>query len=295
MQAQNIRPSFKCFLTLYRRYEVRKVCCIVLIAMCMPAVNHVHADTLASDKFRIALGGYSVYRYDSVMSLTDSNLGAGISISPEDTLGLKTEQSVVRLDGHYRFTDEDALTYSWYRIKSNGIKSLQESFDWIDENGNPITIPVGAVVDTALDYDILKLGYLWSFYHTDKVELAVGAGLHITRIAVGLRSDTTSSGVGTRDVSTSLPLPVLSFSIQYKVTPKFGWYIKSEFFTLKFDKWDGTYTDTTLGMEYRLFDNIGLGVALAGNALKVTENAASYTFQYDNRVTGILFNVAAYF
>ena len=268
---------------------------ILLLAMFIVAINPVQAEETVPDKFRIALGGYSVFRYDSLMSLTEANLGAGISISPEDTLGLKTEQSVLRLDGHYRFNKKHALTYSWYSISSDGNKSLEKEIDWIDDEGNAITIPIGASVDTSLDYDIFKVGYLYSFHHTDKVELAVGAGLHMTRIEVGLNAEATSLTREVRDVSTDLPLPVLSFALVYQVTPKFSWHLKSEFFALEFDKWDGRYTDTTLGMEYRFFKHVGLGIALAGNSLKVTEDTDDYKFSYDNRITGVLLNVAAYF
>jgi len=78
-----------------------------------------------------------------------------------------------------------------------------------------------------------------SYYHTDKVELGAGAGLHMTRIAVGLTTDTTSAGVDARNVSTTLPLPVFSFGLSYHVTPKFSWFLNAGFFTLKFDDWDG--------------------------------------------------------
>ena len=80
---------------------------------------------------------------------------------------------------------------SFHHISSQGDKVIDEDFEWLDENGDPITVPVGAEVNTALDYDIFKVGYLWSFHHTDKVELAAGVGLHMTRIGIGLRSDTT--------------------------------------------------------------------------------------------------------
>lgn len=268
---------------------------IFLVLSFMAAFNFAHAEEVIPDKFRISLGGFTVVRYDSVMSLTEPNLGAGISISPEDTLGLNTEQSVLRLDGYYRFTRTHALSYSWYSISSDGNKTIEEEFDWIDENGDAITVPVGAKVDTSLDYDIFKLSYLWSFYHTDKVVMSAGVGLHMTRIAIGLRTDTTSTGVGAKDVNTTLPLPVVSFSIIYHVTPKFSWHFKQEFFALHYGKWDGTYTDSTLGIEYRVFENVGLGIALASNSLKLTEKEDDYKFSYDNRITGVLINAAAYF
>lgn len=276
-------------------HTMQKKYFIFLTVLIMAVTSYAHAKEKIPDRFRIALGGFAVVRYDSLMSLTEPNLGSGISISPEDTLGLSTEQVVLRLEGYYRFTKKHAMTYSWYKITSDGSKILEEEFEWLDDNGDTITIPAGAKADTTLSYDIFKLGYLWSFHHTDKVEMAAGVGLHMTRIEIGLRTESTTSGVDARDVDTTLPLPVFSYAIVYHVTPKFAWHLKQEFFALQFDKWDGNYTDSTLGIEYRFLENVGLGIALSSNSLKVTEKEDDYKFQYDNRITGVLVNVVAYF
>lgn len=276
-----------------QRYSIFKYT-VLSCSILLTTFNLAHAEDAVLDKFKIAVGGYSLARLESSLSLTDKNLGAGASISPQDTLGMTNERTVFRLDGHYRFTKEHALTYSWYSISSHGYKSIEKEFDWVDENGDPITIPIGANVNSNLDYDIYKVGYLWSFYHTDKVELVAGAGVHFTRIAIGLTADTTSTGIDARNVSSSLPLPVLSFGLTYHVTPKFSWYTKSEFFALKFDQYDGTYTDSSLGMEYRAFKNVGLGIGFGSNSLKLIEQTDDYKFTYDNRISGLVVYVAAY-
>jgi hypothetical protein len=49
----------------------------------------------------------------------------------------------------------------------------------------------------------------------------------------------------------------------------------------RFEKWEGSYTDTTLGMKYRVFKNLGLGIAIAGNMLKANEDTSDYKFFYD--------------
>ena len=67
---------------------------ILLALLILTATNYAHAKEKIPDQFRIALGGFAVVRYDSLMSLTEPNLGAGISISPEDTLGLSSDQVV---------------------------------------------------------------------------------------------------------------------------------------------------------------------------------------------------------
>jgi hypothetical protein len=271
---------------------------LLLASALLVMLHHARAEETEPDKFKIAIGGYAVGRYDSTMSLTEPSLGAGVSISPEDTLGLDATQTVARLDGYYRFNRKHALTYSWYRISSDGNKTVEDEdleLPWLDEDDNPIVIPVGARIDTVLDYDIFKLGYLWSFHHTDKVELAVGAGLHLTRITVGMTAETTVSGADAKDVKTTVPLPVLSFALIYNVTPKFSWHLKTEVFAIAFDDWEGTYTDGTLGMEYRAWKNVGLGVGLGSNSLKITEETNDYKFSYDNRISGINAYVAAYF
>ena len=257
--------------------------------------NLVHADDSMPDKFNISIGGYSVLRTEAAISLTEPNLGAGISISPQDTLGMSSEQTVLRLTGYYRFTREHALSYSWYRITSQGNKTVEKDFEWLDENGDQITIPVGAKVDSSLDYNIFKVGYLWSFYHSDKVGMAVGGGLHITRIAFGLSSDSTSSGAEVQNVSLTVPLPVVSFALNYAVTPKFHWTIKGEAFALKFEDWNGVYTDMTLAMEYRALKNIGLGIGISSNSLQVTEDTSDHKFTFNNQITGVLIYAAAYF
>jgi hypothetical protein len=268
--------------------------CLLIVALSASS-SVVQASETVKDKYRIAIGGYSLERFDNTMSLSEPTLGAGVFIDPESTLGLDTSQTVFRIDGHYRFTNVHALTYSWYSISALGNKTLTEDIDWIDENGNPITIPLGATVNTRLDYNIFKLGYLWSFYHNDKVELSFGGGLHLTRIAVNLRTSTTSSGIDAKDVSTSLPLPVISVGLTYHVNPKLSWYLKSELFAISIDDWQGTYTDSTLGLEYRITDHFALGAGLGSNALKIRQDTGDYTFRYENRITGLLLNAAFYF
>jgi len=81
----------------------------------------------------------------------------------------------------------------------------------------------------------------------------------------------------------------------YKVTPAFYWYIKTEAFALSFDDWEGTYTDSTVGMEYRVWKNVGVRIGLGNNTLKISETTNDYKFNYDNRITGVNLYLSAYF
>jgi len=254
-------------------------------------MNLAEAEEFEPDKFRFAIGGYAIARYDSSVSLTDPDLGAGISIDPQDTLGLDFESTVLRIEGYYRFHPKHALTYSWYSIDSTGSKIMDKEFEWGD-----ITIPFGAQVTSNMDYDIFKVGYLWSFHHTDKVELGVGAGLHITRLRMGLDvSLKNQPNPSAQRVDTTVPLPVFSLVLNYSVTPKFHWYLKTEAFVVKFDNWTGSYRDATLGMEYRAWKHVALGAGLSSNSLEIEEDDPNFQLRFDNTISGALLYVATYF
>ncbi len=274
--------------------NIMRVLFVVISLFAM--LGTARAEEPLPDKFRLSIGGYALARFDSSISMTDTNLGAGISISPQDTLGLDIENQVLRIEGYYRFHPKHALTYSWYSISSEGNRTLDKEFEWVDPDGNTIIIPIGAQVISNLDYDIFKVGYLWSFHHSDKVELGVGAGLHITRLALGLDASTTfPANRAVEDVNTTVPLPVFSLVLKYNVTPKFHWYLKTEAFALKFDKWAGSYRDATFGMEYRAWKNVALGAGLSSNSLEIEEDDPEYQLKYDNNISGGLLYVATYF
>ena len=147
-----------------------------------------------------------------------------------------------------------------------------------------------------LDYDIFKVGYLWSFHHTDKVEIGVGAGLHITRLALGLNATSTiPAGSAIEQVDTTVPLPVFSVVLKYNINPKWSWFMKAEAFALQFDKWAGSYRDTNLGIEYRAWKNVALGAAFSANSLEIEEDDSEYKLDFTNNIAGGVLYVATYF
>jgi len=241
------------------------------------------------DRFELAAGGYVVFQYDSVVSLTETNVGVGISFSPRDTLGLDGEQTVFRLDGRYRFKPKHGVTFSWYRISSDSNKTLLDDIDWVDEDGNSVTIPTGTRVDSSLGYDIYKIGYQWSFYRTDKVELAAGAGLHFADVSLELGVESGLFDSELRTATSDVPMPVASFGVEYSVTPRFDWYIDAQLFALDLGEWRGVYSDFQLGVTYQLFEHVGAGMALGSNNLQIVRDYDNedVRFDYNNRVAGI--------
>jgi len=271
----------------------RNAVSLLCAAMILLSFSGAHAQN--TDKLKISAGGFSVFKYDSTISLTSKSAGLGVAFSPEDTLGWKGEQTVFRVDGRYRITDKHALNLSWYRISSDGEQAIQKEIEWLTRDGSQTTIPLGAGVRSSLNYDIYKFAYRWSFYRSDKVELSVGAGIHLTDILIDLEATVIGEPVSTSKADSLVPLPVVSFRIGYDVTPKLYWFMQTEVFAISVGDWDGTYSDLLLGLEYRPLQHFGFGVGLGSNSLKVVEDARKHTFDFDNRISGINLYITGYF
>lgn len=292
----NIRWLSSCawLVPVLARPHCSSIAALVLLGVTMPSLPAL-ADEPPGERFALGAGGYKVFRYNSSALLTDRDTGLGLGFSPEDVLGLESRQTIARLAGSWRFRPRHSLALAWYRLSSTNSLAIDREIDWIDENGDPITIPIDARVGSRLDYEIVKLGYLWNFYESDKVQLSAGAGLHVTDVSLELNAETTSSGRAARRGSTSVPLPVVSFDVSYALSPKLAWYLKAELFALSFADLSGTYSDLLVGAEYRAWKPIGVGLALNSNSLRVVEEKPDTRFAFENRISGLLLYLRWYF
>lgn len=281
---------------------MRRIVVITLLLGCfVPFYSALASDQFGTDSHRakLSLGSYVISRADSTFALNERNLGLGVSINPHESLGTDLEQTVFRLDGGYRFNPNHSVHFSWYKITNSGSKIVRKDFDWVDQEGNEYTIGAGSELYSRLSYDITKLSYRWTFYGNEKVQLFANAGLHYSQFSVEVEVTSTVTGsapeTSARDVDSSIPLPVVGGGVRYNITPQWNWYLKSEFFALKYDKWEGIYSDLLLGIEYMPFKHFGIGMAIGTNNLNVVEETNEYRFVYDNRISGVVLQLTTQF
>jgi hypothetical protein len=245
------------------------------------------------DQFRITAGGYAITRFDATTSLTTSNAGVGILIDPEVAFGLDLEQTVARVDGYWRFNERHALSWAVFSINTIASRTARRDFPWLNEQGNVIIVPAGSGLRSEFDYEVLKVGYRWSYYHTDEVELWAGLGLHTTRVKIDLRSDL--PGVNPEKVDTTAPLPVVAVGVEYNITPRLSWGYRSEFFTLSDGDYDVNYTDSALSLNYRVGDAFAVGLGLGSSAFRLKEDDNRERLRFESQLTGLFLNASYHF
>jgi len=258
---------------------------IVLLGMGSPAGAE---DEQVPDRFMLRLGGYHVSNAETIVRLDANDLPFGTYIDFSDTLGGDTSTTVTRLDGRYRFNDRHGVVFSWYALRFKGSTVLLKDIEW---NGQ--IYPTNTQVDSEINFDIYKLSYQYSLYHNEKVELGASFGLHIMKVEAGIEA----KGINqSGSESVTAPLPVWGLFAEYNFTPRLSAYNYYQFFFVNFeDKLRGGLEDFLIGLEYRVFRNVGIGAAYNRFSLNAKMEGDNATLHLNTNWNGALFYGTVYF
>jgi len=244
----------------------------------------IHAQEFG-DTFKLRAGGYLVSQNETTLSATTEAL-VGAKINLQDDLGMDTTTNTFRLDGHYRFNDFHKIEFAYYRIHNDSTNTIDEDIEWDGK-----VYQTGSTISSLLNMDIYKVNYAYSFYHSNEVELALAAGLHMMDIETGLKGDATIDGSPVTyvdgDVDFLAPLPVIGFRVDYAVNPRFHIAGAIDYFGISIDQYSGSFVDLLITAEYQAFDNFGIGAGLnVTNLYAKVDDGTEYEVNQD--ISGFL-------
>ncbi|MBW1830073.1 MAG: hypothetical protein JRI74_11740, partial [Deltaproteobacteria bacterium] len=197
--------------------------------------------------------------------------GAGLDVDVEELLGLNTTTSSFAIDGYWRFMKRrrHRLDFSWLSFHRSGEAILGRDIEF-----NDLDIKAGSHVNTTFDLDMYRVGYSYSFFQDDRMDLGVGLGVYILPVSFEI----TASGLvnGSESESITAPLPVLSLRADFAITPRWLLLTKFDVFYLEISNFRGAIFDTRVAVEYNPFKNVGFGLSLNSFNLKVEAEGDDY-------------------
>lgn len=251
---------------------------VVLIFCPATAVAHEPTSEPAKidrvrDRFYLRLGTYAVGYSDATLNIF-SNTVLGINLDTQTDLGIGKPSNVARFDGYYRFTPKQALGFTYYSLNQSGstVAGREITLPDPDDPDGSITIPVGANVDSFVDTEIFKLDYLWFFYDTPEASMALSAGLNVAKLETGIAGELViGEAISVEQVTANVtaPLPVIGAVFDYRPIPQLSLILQHNAFLLNYDKYEGSWIDTSLLAEYRFWKNVGIGGGFNYNTLNL--------------------------
>lgn len=206
----------------------------------------------ATDRFAISLGAFRPDR-DTETRVDSTSSGQGTSINFEDHLGLDSSQTVIRIDGHYRFAERHRLDFSIFDLSRDAARTPERAIQF----GNA-AFGVNTEVVADFDLGIYKLGYTYSFVVSDKGFFGSDIGLYVADVGLTLN---TPSNDPSESNSLTAPLPVIGLRGEYHFTDRLTLSGDFEWFGLSIDDIRGRLTDFLISTDYNFTDNLAIGIA----------------------------------
>jgi len=207
------------------------------------------------ERFSVSLGGFGALSNSDIRVGTNV-LGAGLDINVEDALGMSTSQGSARIDALYRIGEKrrHRVGLGYFAFRRSGTFVADRDIDEGD-----IQISIGDTVNTTYDTDILKADYAYSFFMDERFNLAVSGGLFIMPIEIGISA---SPGGESTQTKITAPLPVVGFSFDFAISPK--WMLKqtTEVFYLEIGDYTGGIANTRFSVEWNVWEHWGFGATL---------------------------------
>ena len=238
---------------------MKRVTMLVTAAMVCSAASQALAqeDSDAQDpwpKWSLSVGAF-VADLDNTIRIGAP--GVGFELDLESALGLKNSQTVFRVDGAYRFGNNNRhrIDFTWFDLSRDATRVLEQDIELPD--GTPL--PIGATVSSQYDLAFYNVRYAYSFIKDDRIDFAGSLGLHITHLGLFMEE---VGGPGAGGDSVTAPLPVLGGRLDVALTPK--WYVRSsvEALYLSVGNFTGSIADILLAGEYRAWEHFSLGLGL---------------------------------
>lgn len=214
--------------------------------------------------FNVSLGA-SLIANDSKVRLGGE--GIGVEIDAEEVLNLESSTTSARIDGFWRFTHKrrHRLDFTWFSNNRSGEGVLDQELNI----GDLPPIPVGAKVETTFNFDLYRVGYSYSFFKDERMDLGVGGGLYVLPVEFSLKATgIVDDGSGTAILvdesikeTFAAPLPVISLRADFAITPRWSLRNRADFFYLEIGDYAGAIVDTRMAVEYQPFKHVGFGLA----------------------------------
>ena len=192
---------------------------------------------------------------DTSLKVDDAKLGIpGTSIDFEDDLGFGENAWKPKIEGGARLGKAFRIEADYFSLGRSGSAIIDEEIR-IDDT----VFPVNAEVDASFRTDVWRIAAGWSPLHTDKGELGLSAGVHLTRARYSFLANVAGAQL-VEEKSKTIPLPNVSLFGNYNINKTFGVNGRVDLLSMKMGGYKGSLVDAQATVSARVHRNIGAGL-----------------------------------
>ncbi len=252
---------------------------LAALLLCSTAtIAAADGDYFSPTESRMALS-LGVMQVSSSTSLSiDSTTGfAGTDLNGENDLGLERRRYEPKFDVAFRAGARNRVFFDYFTLDRSDTKVLAAG----PVNYGDVVLLQGDPVTTDLSLRLLQLGYGYSFWHGDKLEIAGILSINDTEIQSSVRVQTASRHIYDEQ-SLAGPFPTPGLDVTWAASTHFYFEAKARYLKLSVDHLEGSVSLYDVDAFYRLRPNIAFALGYTGTRADLlsrqSKNAGSFDF-----------------
>ena len=182
----------------------------------------------------------------------------GTRLDFEDDLNLDDNKDTFNAALRWRFKERHFLELEFFQLDRSGFRRLDGEIRFGED-----VFPIGADIRSSFTTEVTRLGYSYRVVRNRDWGLAVGAGLHVTRLRAALTEvaiDNVDVPIGETEIAkVTAPLPVIGLGGARRLGTKWALLARAQVFSVEIDDIDGTITHGALYFEHDTFAHFGFG------------------------------------
>jgi hypothetical protein len=275
-------------------YVRRLLLCLLLIA----GTNLSHAQEPGdvhpslTEKFVLDMGVFFPDRSFKI-HVDGGVAGRNPNIDFEDEFGLNRSDETFAIDFGWRFGKKWSLLTQYFESSGSRSAVLDEDIEW-----NDVVFGQGSNVVAGQEFSLVRVFFGRQFETSERHDFGVGAGFHWLEIGAFIQGDILVSGAPNEfrreSVKAEFPLPNVGVWYRYSLSPK--WALRSRFDYLSVDigDYNGSLVNGSLGFNYRLFENFGVGLSYNIFELDLGITRTDWRGEVTSRYEGLYVSASAY-
>lgn len=243
-----------------------------------------------TEKFFLDLGVFFPERKLRI-NVNGSSPGDKRDINFEDELNLRKSDETFDIEFGWHFGEKWSLLTQYFESSGATGVALEQDVEWGD-----VIFEQGTGVTAGQDFSLIRVFFGREFDTSERHDVGIGAGFHWLEIGAFIEGTAIIAGGGTvfsrESVRVAAPLPNIGAWYKYSWGPKWAFRARYDWFSASVGEYDGTMTNASLGVNYQLFENFGLGMNYIDFDLDVRVNKSDWKGALNTSYEGLFVYVS---
>jgi hypothetical protein len=235
-----------------------------------------------NERVRVSLGAMHVSSTTTLRA--DSTAGVtGTTINGENEFGLDSSDFEPKFQATVRVATRHRLSFDYFTLDRSGNTTLPLT-------GTPIlfrdvTLLPGDPLQTKLSLRSFGITYGYSFWHSERFEIAGTLGVHATDVSAEARVQTQTRHI-IQDEDQAGPIPTVGIDATWVVSRRFYLDGRAQYLKVNISNLDGSLGIYELDALYRYRPNVSFGVGYSDFTAKITSTKSSKAGVFDFSTKG---------